>query len=112
MSLFSYLVSGDSYGTMASSFHVGVSTVATVVPEVVTEFRDGLVGEFSVVPFAEDWRGSINGGTSRIALNRKHGIMKLPPILFSHRRGSLHHSLGSYRYYQAVQSDWWGLQQT
>ncbi|KAI2645350.1 Asparagine--tRNA ligase [Labeo rohita] len=47
-----YFATGDSFRTIASSFHVGVSTVCKVFPDVVTAIWDCLVEEFMAVPWS------------------------------------------------------------
>ena len=44
------LATGDSFKTIAYSFHVGASTVSKIVPDVVTTIWDCLMGEFMDVP--------------------------------------------------------------
>ncbi|CAL8403742.1 unnamed protein product [Boreogadus saida] len=51
-----FLASGDSFRTIANSFRVGASTVASIVSHVVTAIWDCLVEEFMAVPTAEEWR--------------------------------------------------------
>ncbi|CAL8239968.1 unnamed protein product [Gadus morhua 'NCC'] len=51
-----FLASGDSFRTIANSFRVGASTVASIVSDVVTAIWDCLVEEFMAVPTAEEWR--------------------------------------------------------
>ncbi|XP_049451175.1 uncharacterized protein LOC125900317 [Epinephelus fuscoguttatus] len=51
-----YLATGDSCASIASSYCVGVSTVATTVPSVATAIRESLVGEYMPFPKKDDWR--------------------------------------------------------
>lgn len=81
-----YLSTGDSYRTIASSFRVGISTVSTIVPDVVTAIWDGLVEEFMAVPGAEEWRSIAEEFEERWnfplccgALDGKHVKLKAPP---------------------------------
>ncbi|RXN22573.1 hypothetical protein ROHU_023422 [Labeo rohita] len=50
------LATGDSYCTIAFSYHVGVSTVAGIVGEVTRAIWDTLVQDIMPVPTTEDWR--------------------------------------------------------
>ncbi|XP_072306548.1 uncharacterized protein [Eucyclogobius newberryi] len=81
-----YLATGDSYRTIASSFRVGVSTVASIVPDVAAAIWDCLVGEFMAVPTAEGWRliaaefkEQWNYPLCCGAVDGKHVRMKAPP---------------------------------
>ncbi|XP_056464855.1 uncharacterized protein LOC130404233 [Gadus chalcogrammus] len=51
-----FLATGDSFRTIATSFRVGPSTVASIVSDGVTAIWDCLVEEFMAVPTTEDWR--------------------------------------------------------
>ncbi|XP_030216454.1 uncharacterized protein LOC115546823 [Gadus morhua] len=51
-----FLATGDSFRTIATSFRVGSSTVASIVSDGVTAIWDCLVEEFMAVPTTEDWR--------------------------------------------------------
>uniref|UniRef100_A0A3P9LIS6 DDE Tnp4 domain-containing protein n=1 Tax=Oryzias latipes TaxID=8090 RepID=A0A3P9LIS6_ORYLA len=85
-----YLATGDSYRTIATSYRVGVSTVAIIIPEVLTAIWDGLVEDFMAVPSAEDWRSIAEEFHQRWnfpnccgAVDGKHVILKVPPNLGS-----------------------------
>ncbi|CAL8285288.1 unnamed protein product [Boreogadus saida] len=54
-----FLATGDSFQTIATSFRVGASTVASIVSDGVTAIWDCLVEEFMAVPTTEDWRWRI-----------------------------------------------------
>ncbi|CAL8341844.1 unnamed protein product [Boreogadus saida] len=54
-----FLATGDSFRTIATSFRVGASTVASIVSDGVTAIWDCLVEEFMAVPTTEDWRWRI-----------------------------------------------------
>ncbi|RVE67428.1 hypothetical protein OJAV_G00102880 [Oryzias javanicus] len=85
-----YLATGDSYRTIATSYRVGVSTVAIIIPEVVTAIWDGLVKDFLAMPSTEDWRSIAEEFLQRWnfpnccgAVDGKHIILKVPPNLGS-----------------------------
>uniref|UniRef100_A0AAV2K9B4 Transposase n=1 Tax=Knipowitschia caucasica TaxID=637954 RepID=A0AAV2K9B4_KNICA len=50
-----FLATGDSFRTIASSFRVGISTISSIIPDVVAAIWDGLVEEFMPVPGEEEW---------------------------------------------------------
>lgn len=70
------LATGDSFKTIAYSFHVGVSTVSKIVPDVVTAIWDCLMGEFMALGerFEEQWNLPLCCG----AQNGKCVILKAP----------------------------------
>lgn len=81
-----FLSTGDSYRAIADSFRVGVSTVSTIVPDVVAAIWDGLVDQFMAVPGAEEWRSIAEEFEERWnfplccgALDGKHVKLKAPP---------------------------------
>ncbi|KAL7401056.1 hypothetical protein ABVT39_022147 [Epinephelus coioides] len=80
-----YLATGDSFRMIASSFRVGVSTVSTIVPDVVTAIWDCLVEEYMPVPTTEEWRSIAEKFQERWnfplccgALDGKHVALKAP----------------------------------
>ncbi|XP_029912989.1 uncharacterized protein LOC115363054 [Myripristis murdjan] len=80
-----YLATGDSFRTIANSFHVGISTVSTIIPDVVAAIWDCLIEEFMAVPTTEEWL-SISGRFEERwnfplccgALDGKHVVPKAP----------------------------------
>ncbi|XP_076748071.1 uncharacterized protein LOC143421841 [Maylandia zebra] len=86
-----FLVTGDSFRTIAFSFRVGVSTVSQITPQVATSIWDCLVDDFMAVPSPGDWRSITEGFQERwnfplccAALDGKHVQTKAPHI--SYRR--------------------------
>ena len=80
-----FLASGDSFRTIANSFRVGSSTVASIVSDVVTAIWDCLVEEFMAVPTAEEWRVVAERFEERWnfplccgAIDGKHVVLKAP----------------------------------
>ncbi|ROL48478.1 hypothetical protein DPX16_2185 [Anabarilius grahami] len=60
-----YLATGDSYTTIASSYRVGISIVAGIVPEVSKAIWDSLVDDFLPVPKTADWQEIATGFKER-----------------------------------------------
>ncbi|XP_076735678.1 uncharacterized protein LOC143414718 [Maylandia zebra] len=86
-----FLVTGDSFRTIAFSFRVGVSTVSQITPKAATSIWDCLVDDFMAVPSPGDWRSITEGFQERwnfplccAALDGKHIQTKAPHI--SYRR--------------------------
>ncbi|XP_076737039.1 uncharacterized protein LOC143415623 [Maylandia zebra] len=86
-----FLVTGDSFRTIAFSFRVGVSTVSQITPQAATSIWDCLVDDFMAVPSPGDWRSITEGFQERwnfplccAALDGKHIQTKAPHI--SYRR--------------------------
>ncbi|XP_076736083.1 uncharacterized protein LOC143414929 [Maylandia zebra] len=86
-----FLVTGDSFRTIAFSFRVGVSTVSQITPQAATSIWDCLVDDFMAVPSPGDWRSITEGLQERwnfplccAALDGKHIQTKAPHI--SYRR--------------------------
>lgn len=82
---FRYLATGDSYTTIASSYRVGISTVAGIVPEVSKAIWDSLVDEFLPVPKTADWQEIATGFKERWnfpncvgAIDGKHVVIQAP----------------------------------
>uniref|UniRef100_A0AAV2JEE4 DDE Tnp4 domain-containing protein n=1 Tax=Knipowitschia caucasica TaxID=637954 RepID=A0AAV2JEE4_KNICA len=72
--------------TIASSFRVGISTISSIIPDVVAAIWDGLVEEFMPVPGEEEWRLSAMEFEERWnfplccgAIDGKHINLKAPP---------------------------------
>ncbi|XP_029944258.1 putative nuclease HARBI1 [Salarias fasciatus] len=91
-----FLATGDSYRTIANSFRVGVSTVSTIIPDVVTAIWDCLAEEFMAVPGAAEWRSIAEEFEERWnfplccgALDGKHVKLRAPPnsgsLFFNHK---------------------------
>ncbi|XP_039454538.1 protein ANTAGONIST OF LIKE HETEROCHROMATIN PROTEIN 1-like, partial [Oreochromis aureus] len=81
-----FLVTGDSFRTIAFSFRVGVSTVSQIIPQVATAIWDCLVDDFMAVPSPGDWRSIAEAFQERWnfplccgALDGKHIQTKAPP---------------------------------
>ena len=82
-----FLATGDSFRTIATSFRVGASTVASIVSDVVTAIWDCLVEEFMAVPTAEEWRVVAERFEERWnfplccgAIDGKHVVLKAPAV--------------------------------
>uniref|UniRef100_A0A667WJE6 DDE Tnp4 domain-containing protein n=1 Tax=Myripristis murdjan TaxID=586833 RepID=A0A667WJE6_9TELE len=80
-----YLATGDSYTTIASSYRVGISTVAGIIPDVCRVIWESLREEFLPVPKAADWREIAQGFHDRWnfpnclgALDGKHIVIQAP----------------------------------
>ncbi|XP_010783305.1 uncharacterized protein [Notothenia coriiceps] len=80
-----YLVTGDSYKTIAFSYRVGHSTVAVIVREVAGAIWTALVEETMPVPQMEDWRAIAAGFQERWnfpncvgAIDGKHVVIQAP----------------------------------
>ncbi|XP_058628337.1 uncharacterized protein LOC131538482 [Onychostoma macrolepis] len=80
-----YLATGDSYTTIASSYRVGISTVAGIVPDVSKAIWDSLVDEFLPVPETADWQEIALGFKERWnfpncvgAMDGKHVVIQAP----------------------------------
>ncbi|XP_059915795.1 uncharacterized protein LOC132463544 [Gadus macrocephalus] len=76
-----FLASGDSFRTIANSFQVGASTVASVISDVVTAIWDCLVEECMAVPTAEEWRVVAERWNFPLccgAIDGKHVVLKAP----------------------------------
>ncbi|KAL2080736.1 hypothetical protein ACEWY4_024529 [Coilia grayii] len=80
-----FLATGDSYRTVAYSYRVGVSTVASVVRQVTRVIWDALVGEYMPTPTTEDWRSVAEGFQRRWAfpnclgsIDGKHVVIRAP----------------------------------
>uniref|UniRef100_A0A3B1K630 DDE Tnp4 domain-containing protein n=1 Tax=Astyanax mexicanus TaxID=7994 RepID=A0A3B1K630_ASTMX len=80
-----YLATGDSYTTIASSYRVGISTVANIVREVSKAIWDSLVEDFMPVPKAAQWREIAQGYMETWqfpncvgAIDGKHVVMRAP----------------------------------
>ncbi|XP_059894370.1 uncharacterized protein LOC132447556 [Gadus macrocephalus] len=80
-----FLATGDSFRTIATSFRVGASTVASIVSDGVTAIWDCLVEEFMAVPTTEDWRliaqqfeEQWNFPLCCGAIDGKHVVLKAP----------------------------------
>ncbi|XP_059923546.1 uncharacterized protein LOC132469572 [Gadus macrocephalus] len=80
-----FLATGDSFRTIATSFRVGASTVASIVSDGVTAIWDCLVEEFIAVPTTEDWRliaqqfeEQWNFPLCCGAIDGKHVVLKAP----------------------------------
>ncbi|KAM8852503.1 uncharacterized protein ACB058_011334 [Synchiropus picturatus] len=83
-----YLSTGDSFRSIANCFHVGVSTVQKIVPEVSSAIWDCLAGDFMAAPSTDDWRTIAEDFAQRWsfplccgALDSKHVVLKCPPHL-------------------------------
>ncbi|XP_035982121.1 uncharacterized protein LOC118557089 isoform X2 [Fundulus heteroclitus] len=80
-----YLATGDSYTTIASSYRMGISTVADIVPDVSKAIWDSLVDEFLPVPKVADWHEIALGIQERWnfsncvgAIDGKHVVIQAP----------------------------------
>lgn len=82
----SYLATTDFYTTIASSYCVGISTVANIVPDVTKAIWDSWVDTFLPVPKAADWQEIAlsfkemwNFPNCMGANDRKHVEIQAPP---------------------------------
>ncbi|XP_039527525.1 uncharacterized protein LOC120479290 [Pimephales promelas] len=74
-----FLSTGDSYCTIASSFRLGVSTVASIVSETCDAMWHCLRDEHLPVPTEEMWRSTaMNDGISLTAMDGKHIYIQAP----------------------------------
>uniref|UniRef100_A0A671U8L1 DDE Tnp4 domain-containing protein n=1 Tax=Sparus aurata TaxID=8175 RepID=A0A671U8L1_SPAAU len=80
-----FLATGDSYRTIACSYSVGMSTVASIVTQVTRVIWDALVLEFMPVPTTEDWRSIAEGFRCQWAfpnclgsIDGKHVVTRAP----------------------------------
>ncbi|XP_034756676.1 putative nuclease HARBI1 [Etheostoma cragini] len=80
-----FLSTGDSYCTIAASYHMGVSTVSNIVPQVCRAIWDSMVKEYMPVPTTEDWLSIAEGFYQRWAfpnclgsIDGKHVVIKAP----------------------------------
>ncbi|KAL7400259.1 hypothetical protein ABVT39_009378 [Epinephelus coioides] len=80
-----FLATGDSYRTVAYSYHVGVSIVHRIVNQVTRVIWDALVGEFMPVPTTDDWRSIAEGFHHQWAfpnclgaIDGKHVVIRAP----------------------------------
>ena len=56
MKVYSYLSTGDSYNTLAATFHLGVSTVHYIIKDTCLAIWNELKDEFMPIPKMQDWR--------------------------------------------------------
>ena len=84
--LFRYLATGDSYGTLASMYRIGVSTVSAVLDEVCTALWLKLQPLYLPQPTEQRWREIAEGFSKRWqfpncigAIDGKHCVLKAPP---------------------------------
>lgn len=89
-----FLATGDSFGTIGTSFRVGASTVCGIVRQVASAIWDCLVEDYMAVPTTEEWLSIAEGFEQRWnfplccgALDGKHVVMKAPP-----NSGSMFHN--------------------
>ncbi|XP_055030232.2 uncharacterized protein [Misgurnus anguillicaudatus] len=80
-----FLGTGDSYRTIASSFHLGISTVAGIVAQTCKAIWDCLRDEHMPVPTEDKWRSTANRFYERWnfpnclgAMNGKHIVIQVP----------------------------------
>lgn len=89
------------WGLLQIHFRVGICTVSTIIPDVVTAIWDGLVEEFMAVPGGEEWRSIAEEFEEQWnfplrcgAIDGKQVSLKAPPAsgsLFFNYKG--HHSI-------------------
>ena len=53
--IFSFLATGDSYNTLATRFHVGISTIQKIVNQTCAAIWDELQEEYMPVPDMNQW---------------------------------------------------------
>ena len=93
-----FLATGDSYRTIACSYRVGVSIVASIVSQVTRVIWDALVTAFMPVPTTEVWRSIAKGFRRRWAfpnclgsIDGKHVVTSAPDnsrFLFYNYKGT------------------------
>ncbi|KAJ8358286.1 hypothetical protein AAFF_G00017100 [Aldrovandia affinis] len=81
-----YLSTGDSFRTIASSYRVGISTVAGIVHSVCKAIWNCLVAEYMPIPKKEDWKNMARDYQQLWdfpncvgAIDGKHVVIQAPP---------------------------------
>ena len=78
--IFSFLATGDSYHTLVTQFHVGISTIQKVVNQTCAAIWDELQKEYMPVPDMNHWCHNEQGFCTNCigAIEGKHVVMQAP----------------------------------